>query len=177
MRHYNAWHGDCYNKCRSLNLMNKGEYMKKFLTVMMISTFTFAGTTATLNLRGTVGQVVDISLVAESDAQSLDLSSTTSDKKVATVTEQSNSNVGYSVTVSSDNSGKLVHSNGDTFDYVLKYGGVDAELSSGGKTFSRSTSGLVSDNFDATVSYTGKSAATMVSGQYDDVVTFTISAN
>jgi hypothetical protein len=151
--------------------------MKKLFTAMMISTFAFAGTTATLNLRGTVGQVVDISLVAESDAQSLDLTTSASDKKVATVTEQSNSNVGYTVSVSSDNDGKLVHANGDAFAYTLKYGGVDADLSNGGKVFSRSTTGLTNDNYDAAVSYTGKAAATMVSGNYDDVVTFTISAN
>jgi hypothetical protein len=151
--------------------------MKKLFTALMITSFTFAGTTATLNLRGTVGQVVDISLVSESDAQSLDLTTTTSDKKVATVTEQSNSNVGYSVTVSSDNSGNLRHANGDSFAYTLKYGGVDADLSNGGKTFSRSTTGLTNDNYDATVSYTGQAAASMVSGNYDDVVTFTISAN
>ncbi len=151
--------------------------MTKFFTALLISTLTFAGTTATLNLKGTVGAVVDIAVVAEGDSESLDLSTGVTDKKVGTVTEKSNSNVGYKVAVSSTNNGNLKHANNDVFAYSLTYGGEAADLANGGKTFNRATTGVSVQTKDVNVTYSGKSAASMVSGAYSDVVTFTITAN
>lgn len=150
--------------------------MKKLFTALMITTFTFAGTTAQLNLKGTIGQVVDISISADAGATTLDLTTTASDLKVADVTEQSNSNTGYSVTVTSANGGNLEHSNGDQFPYTMKYDGSAVDLSSG-STFTNGTTGLIDTTKEASVSYTGQAASTLVSGDYTDTVTFTISAN
>lgn len=145
------------------------------LAIMGLSSLTFAET-AYLNLLGTVAKVVDISVISLG-SQSLDLTTTTVNQKVGTVTEKSNSVIGYKVEVSSVNSGNLQHSNGDSFAYSLSYGGVDAKLISGGTIFSEATTGLSTKNKDVAISYTGRPAAEMTSGDYEDVVTFEIVAN
>lgn len=151
--------------------------MKKLFTLALLTSLTYAVTdTATLNLRGVVGSIVDVSVAAESDAQSLDLSTSTSNKKVATVSETTNTTGNYTLAVSSANGGNLKHSNGDNFPYSMTYGGQGVNLATG-TTYTRTSTPLTTQNFDVKISYTGVNAASMVAGNYDDLVTFTITAN
>ncbi|EQC46155.1 hypothetical protein [Bacteriovorax sp. Seq25_V] len=150
--------------------------MKKLLTLALLSSMTFAATdSATLNLQGTVGAVVDISVAALSDATNLDLTQSQSNKKVATVTEQSNTTTHFTVSVSSANGGKLKNGTND-FSYSLSYGGQGVDLAAG-TTFTRNPDPLNANNYDVNISYTGQSAASMVAGDYTDIVTFEIAAN
>lgn len=151
--------------------------MKKLFTLLAITSMTYAATdSATLNLRGVVDRVVDISVAAESVAQALDLSSTATNLKVATVTERTNDTGSFSVSVASQNGGKLKHTNGNVFNYTMTYGGQNVNLSTG-TSFSRAGNALSSQAYDVNVSYTGVADSLMVAGDYTDVVTFTITQN
>ena len=81
--------------------------MKNFLVVTALLTLTttsaFAATTGSLLLQGIVAQKVSIVVTPVAVASALDLSTTQSDLKVATVNEQSNSKTGYKVTITSEN--------------------------------------------------------------------------
>ena len=150
--------------------------MKKLLTLALLSSMTFAVTdSATLNLQGTVGAVVDISVAALSDATNLDLTQSQSNKKVATVTEQTNTTTNFTVTVSSANGGKLKNGSRE-FSYSLAYGGQGVNLATG-TTYTRNPDPLNANSYDVNISYTGQAAASMAAGEYTDVVTFEIAAN
>ncbi len=150
--------------------------MKKILTaaLMTMTTLSFAATQATLQLKGTIAQALDISIVAEPLATSLNLTANASSLKVATLNEKSNSNTGYKVTVSSLNNGKL--KNGTfLFSYTLGYNSQQLNLASPQtQTYAVAAHNV---NKDVTISYTGIAQESLVAGDYTDTVTFTIAAN
>lgn len=157
--------------------------MKKMMltisTALVTSTSAFSATTGSLLLQGIVGQRVSITVQAEALASALNLESSQTDLKVATVTEASNSKTGYKVTITSANLGKLKRTGGaEVFSYTLKYGGSAVGLSStAGTVFTSATPAAVSVNKDVQISYTGTPAESMVEGTYADTVTFNIAAN
>lgn len=157
--------------------------MKKLLALTALMSFTatsaFAATTGTLLLQGVVGQKVAITVTEEATAATLDLETSQTDLKVATVNEISNSKTGYSVTITSANLGNLKRTDGaEVFAYSLKYGGAAVGLGTvAGTTFSTQTGAAVNINKDVEISYTGVAAELMVSGTYADTVTFEIAAN
>ncbi len=150
--------------------------MKKMMSALLLtmSSLSFAATTATLQLKGTIAQNLDISIAPESVATSLNLTQSASSLKVATITEKSNSNTGYKVTVSSANNGKL--KNGTfLFSYTLGYNSQQLNLASP----QTQTYAVAAHNVqkDVTISYTGVAQESLVAGDYTDTVTFTIAAN
>src|SRR3954463_6402803 len=92
-----------------MDLVSKGDRMKTWIVALSltVSAAAFAGTSATLFIKGQIAQQLNISVAPESIASSLDLTSTQSNTKVAVVTEKSNSNTGYKVSISSQNLGVL----------------------------------------------------------------------
>jgi hypothetical protein len=154
--------------------------MKKFalgFTLLTLGLNAYAGTSATLLLKGTIPQLLDISVTPETVAANLPLTITQSNTKVASVREQSNSNTGYRVSISSSNQGKLVRVSGsEQFPYSLSYDGQSLNLASA-VTLTRSGASAVTVNKDVTISYTGAVDSSMVAGDYTDNVTFTIAAN
>lgn len=143
----------------------------------LVSTGAFASTTGTLLLNGTVPAVLSIDVSAEAVASNLPLDTTQTDTKVATVTEISNSNTGYNVSISSANEGQLVHQDvsSSVINYTLKYDGATIDLS--GDSFNYPTSASVNVQRDVNISYTGIDHADLIQGAYSDTVTFTIAAN
>lgn len=147
------------------------------LALISFGSQSFAATTGTLLLKGQVGQVLSISVAAESIASTLPLDVTQLDTKVATINEKSNSATGYKVKVTSANLGNLKRTSGtELFPYSLKYDGSQVNLA-GSQTFSFPTSATVDVNKNVSVSYTGVPAGSMVAGEYVDTVTFEIAAN
>lgn len=153
--------------------------MKKLM--IMATSFTLlstvhAATSGSLTLRGVVPVVLSISVAPEAVATALPLDVTQSNTKVATINERSNSSTGYSVAISSANAGSLKRVSGtETFSYSMKYNGSSVNLASG-QTFSYPSGGVVNQNRDVNISYTGADSSTLVAGTYEDTVTFTISA-
>lgn len=154
--------------------------MKKFifaLTALTVASSSFAATTGTLLLKGQVGEVLSILVTPETIAATLPLHTSQVDTKVATVNEQSNTSDGYKVTVSSENLGYLKRTGGtELFEYHLKYNDELLDLSAPHE-IPYSSVGLVNENRDVTISYTGVPAVNMVAGVYEDTLLFEISSN
>jgi hypothetical protein len=158
--------------------VSQGDHVKKLfigLTLASLSLSAVAGTTATLLLKGTIAPQLNISVAPEATASALDLTTTQSSTKVATVQEKSNSSSGYKVTISSQNLGVLKN-NTHSFVYVLAYNGSALNLASP-ITQTQNSSAAVTVNKNVNISYTGVPADQLVAGDYTDTITFTIAAN
>ncbi|MFN8370545.1 MAG: fimbrial protein [Bacteriovoracaceae bacterium] len=150
------------------------------LTLMTLPVISFAATTGTLLLQGTIAQVLSISITPVSGVNNnLDLTSNATNLVVGAVQEVSNSVTGYKILLSSANAGKLNHASTSAFvSYTARYNGTAVTLSTTPQNiFNQSTAGAynTSKNFD--ISYTGQAAANLVEGNYSDTLTFTIQAN
>lgn len=150
-------------------------------TLISISAFGASTDSGTLDLSGVINEAVSISVSAEAAASSLDLTSTQSDLLVATVSEFSNTALGYDVTISSANDSTLKRNGGsETISYTLKYDGSSIDLSSSSTTpaaaKSDSSGGVVSDTSQVQISYTGVNESQTVSGTYEDTLTIEIAA-
>lgn len=141
------------------------------LFVGVIAVGAFAQTSATLNLSGTVGDIIQLDLTPEPVASNLVLSvDQLTPLQVATVTETSN--VPYNVNVTTAG-GAFQFTNGtDTLAYTLYYNG--SAVGSSGAIVSTGSS---ANSLDRPVSITYNGADPSLStGAYSDTVTFTISA-
>lgn len=156
-------------------------------TLITLSTLFSAGAQAatsdsgTLDLSGIISEAVSLSISAESAASNLDLTTTQSDLLVATITENSNTALGYDVTISSANDSSLKRNGGtETIGYTLKYDGSSIDLSSSSSTpaaaKSDATGGVVSDTSQVQISYTGVNESQTVAGTYEDTLTIEIAA-
>lgn len=145
---------------------------------LLLSQAGFSATTGNLLLKGTVPELLAITVTPEALASSLPLDTTQTDSKVATINEQSNSNTGYQVSISSTNLGKLVHESvgSSSINYSLKYDGNTVDLANG-DSYTYATSSSVDVDRDVEISYTGVPHTQLIEGDYTDTVTFTISAN
>lgn len=157
--------------------MERSSSVKKLiaLSLLVLSVPALAANTATLLLKGSIPQVLNISVAPESVSSALDLTTTQSNTKVATINEKSNSHGGYKVTISSQNLGVLKNSS-HSFVYSLSYNGSSLNLTSS-VTQSHSVSQAVNVNKNLNISYTGVPAEQLVAGDYSDTITFTIAAN
>ncbi len=153
---------------------------KMILATLIFSSFSaFAGTTASLFLKGTVAAITEISVAADPAAQALAISVGSSNLKVATVSETCNDKDGYDIFMSSLNGGKLVHSvdNTKSTSYQIAYGGaalVAPSITPNKIKTVNSLSGLTTNTSDVKITVT--SAPNAVAGDYNDTLTFTIAA-
>lgn len=154
--------------------------MKKITTLALIllTSTALADTQGTLLLRGSVAEELAIDVTPASGHDSLDLSASPTDLKVATVNEKSNSNSGYKIDMKSANGGSLNNGSLDSLSYEISYnGGAFVSPTTADQTVKTQSGGAVYDNdSDVDIKYTGKPAASMVEGVYEDTLTFTISA-
>ena len=158
--------------------------MRKFLitttALALMTTSAFAATQGTLLLQGSIGQVLSLSVSPVSGANNaLDLVNGESDKKVASVNEETNSNTGYKILVRTANAGVLKNGTLDSVSYTMSYDGSPVTLSNSDQVAKNvSTGGVYNHDSDVEVSLTGSgSAALLTQGTYSDTVTFTIQVN
>lgn len=150
--------------------------MKKSMCVVMmllIMSMMFGATVGTLALTGTVNNVIAIT-VTEMNLP-LDLTASTT-VQVALVTESSNKN-GYSVELTSLNSGKLIGGvTAEELTYTATYGGNAVTLSSTVQEITTNGSKTSSTDKAFVISYTIVEYA-LSPDTYTDTLTFTIIAN
>ena len=152
------------------------------ITVLAMLLPLYAGTSATLQLQGTISDILDISVTEIAGVtNNLDFTTTQSDLSVATANEKSNSESGYRVLLSSLNNSNFKHSiENDTIAYTLKYGEVSVDLSSSNTVpqlaVSVTTTGVTTNTRDISISYNAVTAANIRSGIYSDIITLTIEA-
>lgn len=146
----------------------------RYLILMLLTTQLYAATTGSLLLKGNMPAILELTVTPETAATNLDLTTDQTDVKVATVQERSNSSTGYTVTIDSANLGDLVRVEGtETVPYTMKYDGSAVDLSST-HTINNPSAAAVAVNKDVSVSY---SAQTVVAGDYEDTITFSIQSN
>lgn len=157
-------------------------YKKAFIfaVLFLIATAgTFAAKTGTLELRGTVPEILEIT-INSNGAQSLDLSQNVSGLNVGNVVERSNKKTGYTVTVESANGGNFQSSdtaNTDALDYILSYDGSSVTLTNGAVEVSNVDGKTASDGASnaLNISYNGADSF-LYEDTYSDTLTFTIAA-
>ena len=164
---------------------NKVKALAVSAAILLAAIPSFAATTGTLTLTGTVPAVLDISVTAQPAASTLDLSATISGVSVASVTERSNRKPGYTVTLHSVNAGSgttfLFKSadvtNTDSLAYTLTYGGSPVTLVSGSALITDATAKTPAAGVtkDLQISYNG-AASFLNQDSYSDTLTFTITA-
>lgn len=150
--------------------------MKKLIvaTLSFVTLSAFAGTSATLTLKGAIAPILDIAVGPEALATSLPLDQAVTNQKVGTVIEKSNNHGGYKVSVSSQNRGKLKFDDENSVNYSLKYGNSEINLSAPSSVVA-THAGQGEFSHDLKISYS-KPSEYLAAGEYSDVVTFTISA-
>lgn len=138
-----------------------------------------AATTGNITISGVVSAATAIVVNSVAGYNSLDLSTTASDQAVANVREINNTTNGYTVTLTSQNSGLLKNGTLGSVSYSAKYNGSSVSLSSTPVTI---TNGAASNSVvnvvkSFQISYTGTAASNLMVGTYSDTLTFTIAAN
>jgi hypothetical protein len=138
-----------------------------------------AATTGQITISGSIPAYTAIVVSPVAGYNSLDLSTTATDKNVATVTEINNTTTGYTVKLASANSGSLKNGSLGSVAYTAKYNGTAVTLSSTAVTVTKQSSqtSVVNANKNFSISYTGVDPTTLMVGTYSDTLTFTITAN
>jgi hypothetical protein len=161
----------------------KNKYFKPvgLLTLIgaLVGQVGFAATTGNITVSGSVAQLLSIIVIGVSPYSALDLSSSQADLTVANIQERSNSRTGYTVTVSSANSGQLVnaYSGSTPVGFTAKYGsGSSFSLATPSTITDQATPGVYNVIKAFKISYTGAAPETMLEGTYTDTLTFTIAA-
>lgn len=146
----------------------------KYLLLFILSINTYASTSGTLFLTGSVPKKVEISITPDTIASTLDLETTQVDLTIAEITGKSNVNAGYKISMVSNNNMKLVHvSNPLMFvNYSLKIG--TTSITNGGNI---NYTGKGTFSKDLKISYTGIDFTNYDDGAYNDTLTFTIAGN
>jgi len=129
-----------------------------------------AAESAQITIRGVVPPVCSVS-VADANTR-LDLAGGAESAFVAAVTEQCNAPSGYTVSLVSRNGGELRREGGGAVRYALEYEG--AVTSQAGSLVAERAVGARAREHRLAVSLPGQSQ--LASGQYEDVVTISISA-
>ena len=141
---------------------------------------------ATVSIVGRMARLLDIYAVREPGIRSMDLTATVADRLIATIHERSNAATGYTVTLSSANltadSGQpgpfFLHGGGvERLPYSLVYGGAAVVGWSGGAAVVTDSDGITASGWltrELRIAYNGSD--TLAAGDYQDVLTVTISA-
>lgn len=153
--------------------------------ILLAAIPSFAATTGTLTLTGTVPAVLSITVTPQPAASALDLSQTVTNVSVASVNELSNRKPGYTVTLQSANAGSGTAfffksadvTNTDTLAYTLTYGGSPVSLVSGSALITDATAKTAAAGVtkNLAISYNG-AASFLNQDTYSDTLTFTITA-
>lgn len=147
----------------------------------LVASQSFAASSGTLLLQGSVSVVNDISVAANTaNNTSLNILAGESGKNVATTTETSNNLNGYVIKISSVTAGELRNTSDASkkTTYKISYDGATAVSPTAGgvvvKTVS-SLSGLTTDTSAVAVDVTAYASAP--AGTYEDTLTIAIEAN
>lgn len=149
------------------------------VATLFISSQAFAALTGSITIQGTVAAATAIVVNAQTGYNSLNLHANQTNLVVATVDESNNTTLGYAVTLSSANAGKLKNGGLGEVTYTARYNSAAVSLTVTPVTITSQgaqTSVVnISKNFD--ISYTGIPAVNLMAGAYSDTLTFTIAAN
>lgn len=156
----------------------------KFLTIIFVLIRLFqsnseAATTGAITLSGVVPASTAVVVTPVAPYNNLTLSTLQTNLLVATVNEQNNTTLGYNLTLSSANAGKLKNGVVGQITYTARYNSVAVTLAVAPVNITTQGSQIavvnVNKNFD--ISYAATPTASSMAGTYTDTLTFTIIAN
>ena len=147
----------------------------------------FASTTGTLTLSGTVPGILEIVVTPTAAASALDLTVNAANLAVASVNERSNRKAGYTVSLSSANAVAAAGNqaflksadalNLDTLAYSLSYNGAAVSLVAGSAQVSDVWAKTPAAGTDKQLNISFNGAASFLNADaYADTLTFTITA-
>jgi hypothetical protein len=155
--------------------------MKKLgtLFLLLLGLEAVAATTGSLTVSGSVAATTAIVVTPISGYNSIPLNVTQVDLPVANVREINNTSTGYTVSISSLNSGALKNGSIGQITYTAKYNGTAFSLSSTPVTVTTQgvQTGIVNSVKSFTISFTGINMEDFMAGTYSDTLTFVIMAN
>lgn len=162
--------------------------MKKYLVitgaVFAMASASFAQSTATLTISGTVAPINTITIASQSGYNTLNLVAGATAQVVGIATETSNDKLGYKVTLGSANAGSTAQAflkgaltgNPDTVNYSITYGGTAVTLASGSATVTSvaARTGAAGVTKNIAVTFAG---SWLTADTYSDTLTLTIAGN
>lgn len=161
--------------------------MKKQIVILCglltLATASFAQSSATLTISGSVAAVNTITVAPQAGYNALDLINGATDKLVGIATEKSNDVLGYHVTLASANAGtgsqaylKGTGGNTDVVNYSVKYNGTAVTLSGGSATVTSATGRTASSGVTKNIAVTF-AGSWLAADTYSDTITLTIAGN
>ena len=146
------------------------------LAAVIMPTFALSST-GTLSLSGSVAAITTITVTPDANASALPVGVATTNLKIATVVELSNSKAGYTVTLSSANGGALMETSGtDSQAYTLTYGSNPVTFTSGTATLTSSSTRSATAAGSTNILYISFPASFLNADTYTDSLTFTITS-
>jgi hypothetical protein len=170
------------------NNNQRNHSMKKYIVmtcaVFGLVTASFAQSSATLTISGSVAPINTITIASQTGYNALDLVNGQTAKLVGIATETSNDSLGYKVTLASANAGATAQAflrgalggNTDTVNYSIQYGGSAVTLSSGSALVTSATgrTGASGVTKNINVTFAG---SWLAADTYSDTLTLTIAGN
>jgi len=169
-----------------------GEYVDSVSVELYAGDYADPGThvladSVTVTVTGRMAELVDLYADREPGIRSMDLTTTVSNRLIATVNERSNSSSGYLVTITSanlaaDTSGAVApfmahEAGGGALSYSLTYGGTPVGSWSGGAALVVDSTSITAPEWvsrELRISYTGSPA--LDAGDYEDRLIITSAA-
>jgi hypothetical protein len=139
----------------------------------------FAASSFTIALSGSVSATCSLTVTTASAASSLAVTTKVTNTTIATVVERSNASSGYTVTLSSAN-GWMLKGSSENLAYTLSYGGtaVDTSTAAGvASTITNASTTTASAGVTKSLAISFDGAASLLpSGDYTDTLTISIAA-
>ena len=151
----------------------------RYILLFLTSLPALAATSGTITLSGVVPAVTAIVITQYAASTTLDFSAGAVNLPVAGITETNNTTSGYTVLISSDNSGLLKNGTLGSVAYTARYATTSFSLSSTPVMVTNvvTQSSIVSANKQVDISFTGQALGNLMQGSYSDTLTLTIQAN
>lgn len=161
--------------------MKNSKVILATMASVLLAQASFAATSGSLILRGTVGVVSEITVVAEgTDNVNLNILAGETNKLVGKATEKSNNLLGYKISISSPTNGQLRHTADSTkyTNYTISYAGAAAVAPSVAGVQVKNSGALIGLTTAISEIRANVTAyATAPAGTYEDTLTVTITAN
>lgn len=150
-----------------------------FILGSLLGKFAFSASSGSITLSGSIPTATHIVITATTGYNSLSLTTGATNQVVASVREINNTSAGYNVTLSSANAGLFKNGSVGQIAYTARYNSVNVNLTTLPQTITTqgSQSSIVNVVKDFDISFTATAEDTVMSGNYSDTLTFTITSN
>ncbi len=151
--------------------------MKLLICTLLLTTSIFAATTGNVYINGYMPSVTEIGVFPTMNAANLNIQGGETGLAIGTVAEICNSPNGYNISVQSQNSGQLKSVAGNTVNYQLSYDSSSYFTVLGTAMTVKNIPTLVQMAAYSSTLKVNVEPTLALTGNYSDLLTFTIAAN